>query len=156
MTRLPQSPVCSAGNTSTSFGQYLSGVGSAATMFGQFASGLGPDNLTFGPGSVQSQMMSSSPGIAQAVNAYSNGNPVGTYVFGLGGLWAAGANPIQQFVGSYAYSVSPTTGGLNITLSNYTSVHSGSYHPLPSHQRSTFGPMGTTHQTYQVFVPCHN
>jgi hypothetical protein len=125
-------------------------------MFGQFLTGTGPSDLMFGPGSVESQMMASSPGITQAINDYNNGKPTGTYIFGLSGLWAAGANPIQQFVGSYSYSVSPATGGLNATLSNYTSVWSGSYHLLPSHQRSTFGPMGTTHQTYQVFVPCRN
>ena len=147
---------CSAGSTSTSFSQYLNGVESTAWMFGQFLTGTGPSDLTFGAGSVESQMMASSPGITQAINAYNNGQTTGLYTFGLSGLWAAGANPIQQFVGSYTYTVSPTTGGLNITLSNYTSVWSGSYHQLPSHQRSTFRPMGTTHQTYQLFVPCHN
>jgi len=59
-------------------------------------------------------------------------------------------------VGSYTYTVTPTYGGLYLTLSNYTSVWSGSYHQLPNHERSSFGPMGTTHQTYQVFVPCTN
>jgi RHS repeat-associated protein len=152
----PQSPVCSAGNTSTSFGQYLSGVGSAATMFGQFASGLGPDNLTFGPGSVQSQMMSSSPGVTTAVNQYlGGGGPTGLYTFGLSGLWNAGFNPIQQYVGSYTWSVAPTNGGLMVSLSNTTSVWSGSYHLLGNHSRSSFGPFGNTHQTYRVFVPCH-
>jgi hypothetical protein len=49
-----------------------------------------------------------------------------------------------------------TAGGVpNVTSSNHTSVHSGSYHLLPSHKRSTFRAMGTTHQTYQVYVPCH-
>ena len=150
-----QGSTCSAGNSSTSFGQYLSGVESAASMFGEFLTGTGPSDLTFGPGSVNSQMMASSPGITQAINAYNNRKPTGLYTFGLSGLWNAGANPIQQFVGSYRYSVVPTNGGLDVTLSNYTSVRSGSYHLLPSHQRSSFGPMGTTHQTYEVFVPCH-
>lgn len=63
---------------------------------------------------------------------------------------------MQQFVGSYDYSITPGKGGLNLTLSNDTSVHSGSYDQIESHERSSFGPMGTTHQTYQVFVPCHD
>ncbi len=91
---------CAAGTTSSSFGQYLSGATSATSMFGEFLSGLGPDNLTFGPGSVESQMMASSPGVANAVNQYTSGGPsTGLYTFGLSGLWNAGFNPIQQFVG---------------------------------------------------------
>lgn len=125
-------------------------------MFNEFVTGLGPSNLTFGPASVESNMMASSPGITQAINTYNSGLATGHYDFGLKGLWDAGTNPIQQFVGSYDYTISPTAGGLNITLSNYTSVWSGTYHLLPSHKRSTFRPMGTTHQTYEVFVPCHN
>ncbi len=135
---------------------YLRALGSVESMFGQFLTGTGSSDLTFGPGSVQSQMMASSPGVTQAVSNYlSTGKPTGLYTFGLSGLVNAGANPIQQFVGSYTYTVTPANGGLNVTLSNYTSVKSGSYHVLPSHQRSSFKPLGTTHQTYQVFVPCH-
>jgi hypothetical protein len=97
------------------------------------------------------------PGVTQAVNAYlSTGATKSLYTFGLGGALDAGYNPIQQFVGSYTYTVAPTKGGLNVTLYNETSVWSGSYHIVPSHLRSTFGPFGTTHQTYQVFVPCHS
>ena len=48
-------------------------------------------------------------------------------------------------------------GPRDVTLSNYTSVHSGSCPPAAQvTKRSTFRPMGTTHQTYQVFLPCHN
>jgi RHS repeat-associated protein len=135
--------------------QYYLGAASVHTMFSQFASGWGPSNLTFGPGSVQSQLMASSPGVTSAVNGYlSTGQSSGLYTFGASAVIAAGINPIQQFVGSYRYNITPGNGGLNVTLSNYTSVRSGSYHRLPSHQRSSFGPFGTTHQSYQVFVPC--
>jgi RHS repeat-associated protein len=146
-------PPRSASSSSGGVSQYITGVASTALMFGQFLTGYGPSDLTFGPGSVESQMMASSPGITQAINDYSNGKPTGLYTFGFSGLVAAGANPIQQFVGSYTYTVTPGNGGLNVTLSNYTNVWSFSYHHLPSHSRSTFRPMGTTHQTYQVFMP---
>ncbi|MGH9581487.1 MAG: hypothetical protein ACRD4O_00945 [Bryobacteraceae bacterium] len=147
---------CSPQAASGGVSQYLQGVFSAASMTGQFLTGTGPINRTFGPSSVESQMMASSRGIAQAINDYNNSKPTGTYIFGFSGVVAAGFNPIQQFVGSYSYSVSPTPGGLKVTLSNYTSVWSGSYHGLPSHQRSSFAPLGTTHQTYRILLPCHN
>jgi hypothetical protein len=99
--------------------------------------------------------MASSPGVGNAISGYlSTGKTSGLYTFGLTGLGAARLNPIQQFVGSYTYKIAPVDGGLNINLSNYTSVKSGSYHLLPSHDRATYASMGTTHQTYQVFVPC--
>jgi hypothetical protein len=154
----PQQPLipCSAVPVSGGLGQYLSGVGSAEQMLFEFATGLGPSDLAYGPNSVESQMMASSPGVTQAVNDYlSKGKPSGGYYFGLMGLVSAGINPIRQFVGSYTYNVTPTTGGLNVTLSNYTSFKSGTYHLGPSWDRSSFGPGGTTRQTYQVFVPCN-
>lgn len=101
-------------------------------------------------------MMSSSPGVAQAVSRYlTAGQPTGAYSFGLHGLVSAGLNPLRQFVGSYSYSVTSAPGGLMVILSNKTSFKSASYHLLPSHQRSSFPPMGTTGQTYEVFVPCN-
>lgn len=149
-------PACSASSTG-GVKQYVTAFADAAGMTFQFFSGLGGDDLLFGPGTAESQMMASSPGVTNAVNSYlSTGQTSGLYTFGLSGVAAAGANPTQQFVGSYTWSIASGNGGLNVTLSNYTSVWSGSYHLLPSHSRSAFAPTGTTHQTYQVFVPCHN
>jgi hypothetical protein len=147
---------CSAPAGSSGLGRYASGLASAVSMFSEFLTGLGPGNQTFGPASVESQMMSTSPGVSTAVNNYlAAGQTSGLYTFGLGGLWDAGINPIQQFVGSYRWNVVPTNGGLSVTLTNTTSVWSGSYHLLPNHSRSSFGPLGNTYQTYQVFVPCN-
>jgi hypothetical protein len=104
---------------------------------------------------MQSRMMASSPGVAAAVNSYlSAGKSSDLYDFGASQVLAAGINPIQQFVGSYTYNIQSVQGGLFLTLTNYTSVWSGSYHQLRSHQRSSFRPFGTTKQTYQVTVPC--
>ncbi len=154
--RPPQTQTCSVGNASASLGQWFWGVVAADHMFIDFATGLGPGNREFGPSSAPSQLMASSPGVTQAVDQYlSSGKPTGLYTFGLGGAWNAGLNPVQQYVGSYRWSVAPTNGGLLVTLSNTTSVRSGSYHLLPNHSRPEFGPLGNTHQTYQVFVPCH-
>jgi RHS repeat-associated protein len=92
---------CSAPAGSSGLGHYASGVASAISMFSEFLTGLGPGNQTFGPASVESQMMSTSPGVSTAVNKYLTiGQTSGLYTFGLSGLWDAGADPVQQFVGS--------------------------------------------------------
>ncbi len=125
-------------------------------MLGRFLSGLGNADRDFSPGSFESQLMASSSGVTRAVKSYlSIGKTSGNYNFRPAGPFVAGWNPMQQFVGSFHYSISPGEGGLNLTLSNDTSVHSGSYDRFESHERSSFRPMGTTHQIYQVFVPCH-
>lgn len=107
-------------------------------------------------------MMASSQGLEQAVDEHlSLGALEGHYDFGLSGLVDAGADPIQQFVGSYDWTVVPVSGGLNVTLTNSTSVKSALYHLAPvswNHARPYSGwmwysPMGTTYQTYEVFVP---
>lgn len=159
LKRAPQPSPCNASPAGSTggLGQYLSGLGSAALMLGQFVTGAGPRDVSFDPGSIESRMMASSPGVAEAVGGYFNyGQATGLYTFGLRGFLNAGTNPIQQFVGSYRYAVSPVEGGANVTLENSTSVRSGSYHLLQSHQRSSLPPMGTTHQTYNVFVPCQD
>src|SRR5437879_10649619 len=78
----------------------------------------------------------------------SSGRTSGSYNFLPTGPIVAGWNPMQQFVGSYDYTITPGNGGLNLTLSNYTSVNSGSYHQMDSHERSSLRSMGTVHQTY--------
>jgi RHS repeat-associated protein len=134
--------------------EYLGGVESAASMTGQFFTGEGPRDLVFGPESLESGMMASSPGVSRAVSDYyASGKTSGVYEFGATAVLAAGVNPIQQFVGSFSYSITPGTDGLHVTLQNYTSVHSLTYHIVPSWNRSTHPVMGTTHQTYELIVP---
>ncbi len=146
---------CSPGFPRAGVVDYLAGAASAAVMLGEFVTGLGPTTLTFGRNSAESRLMASSPGVANAVADYlASGKAKGVADFGLRGLLVANVNPVQQFAGSYSYQVTQASGGLNVTLYNETSVWSGAYHTLPSHARSTFRPMGTTSQYYQVFVPC--
>jgi hypothetical protein len=125
-------------------------------MTAQFFSGLGADNLLFGPDTVESQMMASSPGVTNAVNSYlSTGQTSGLYTFGLSGLYNAGLNPTQQFVGSFRWSITPGNGGLNLSLTNTTSFRSLTYDTGPQWQRGSLPtPMGNTHQTYNIFIPC--
>jgi hypothetical protein len=122
-------------------------------MTAQFFSGLGPTNNTFGTGSAVSQVMSQSPGVQDAINGYNLfGKTSGGYNFGVSGAFAAGNNIVAQFVGGYAYSISSASGGINLSLSNYTSFRSLAADIGPSWARPA--PMGTTHQTYNIFIPC--
>jgi hypothetical protein len=115
---------CRVGGT-PSHSQYASAFGSVAAMTAQFFSGLGPTNNTFGSGSAVSQVMAQSPGVQDAINGYNIfGKTSGDYSFGLSGAFAAGNNIVAQFVRGYSYSISPASGGINLSLSNYTvSVH---------------------------------
>jgi hypothetical protein len=137
--------------------QYVAAVVDAAGRTAQFFTGLGGDDLLFTPDTVESQMMACSPGVTNAVNSYlSTGQTSGLYTFGLSGLVAArAANPTQQFVGSFRWSITPGDGGLNISLTNTTSFKSLTYDRGPQWQRASVPtPMGNTHQTYNIFIPC--
>lgn len=147
---------CSASPASGGAKQWVTAFADAAGMTAQFFSGLGADNLLFGPDTAESQMMASSPGVTNAVNSYLNsGQTSGLYTFGLSGLANAGLNPTQQFVGSFRWSITPGNGGLNLSLTNTTSFQSLTYDRGPQWQRGSWPtPMGNTHQTYNIFVPC--
>jgi hypothetical protein len=149
---------CSGKGSSTTLADYAAGVESAGLMLGEFLSGLGRETSTYGPNSVESGMLESSVGVTNAVNSYlTTGQTSGTFEFTPPLRVAeAGINPMQQFVGSFNWKIAPTVGGLNITLTNRTSVWSASYHERHSHDRSTLRPGGNTYQTYEVFVPCGN
>jgi RHS repeat-associated protein len=150
--KAPSKGTCRVGST-PSHSQYASAFGSVAAMTAQFFSGLGPTNNTFGSGSAVSQVMAQSPGVQDAINGYNLfGKTSGGYNFGVSGAFAAGNNIVAQFVGGYSYSISSASGGINLSLSNYTSFRSLAADIGPSWARPA--PMGTTHQTYNIFIPC--
>jgi hypothetical protein len=141
---------CSAGSASA--GQYAAASAQVAAMTAQFFSGLGNANPTFGPGTATSQVMGQSAGVQDVLNQYYMlGRTNGLYSFGAVGYAQAGANPVAQFVGSFRWSIS---GGV-LSLTNTTSFKSLTYDAGPQWQRSSFAPMGNTHQTYQIGVTCH-
>lgn len=143
---------CRVGST-PSHSQYAQAFGAVAAMTAQFFSGLGPTSNTFGPNSAVSQVMAQSPGVQDAINAYNiNGTTSGAYSFGPSGAFAAGNNIVAQFVGGYSYSITSANGGINLALTNYTSFRSLAADIGPSWSRP--GPMGTTNQTYNIFIPC--
>jgi len=141
---------CSAGSASA--GQYVAASGQVAAMTAQFFSGLGSANQTFGPGTATSAVMGQSAGVQDVLNSYyMTGQTSGLYSFGAVGAASAGGNPVAQFVGSFRWSMS---GGV-LSLTNTTSFRSLTYDAGPQWQRSSFGPGGNTHQTYQIGVTCH-
>jgi hypothetical protein len=60
----------------------------------------------------------------------------------------SGLSPIQQFVGSYRYTITPVGDQLFYSLTNTTSFISVAYHIWPSIWNWHYGPMGNTNQTY--------
>jgi|SRR6266853_94268 len=75
--------------------------------------------------------------------------------FGLKGLWESGLDPTLQFIGSYNWSIAPNSDGTaTFNVTNDTSLTSLLYQAgVPSHSRGSFGPFGTTTQTYQWTEP---
>ena len=141
---------CTVGSASAR--QYAAATAQVAAMTAQFFSGLGNANQTFGPGTATSQVMAQSAGVHDALNEYyMTGATHDLYTFGGAGYVNAGANPVAQFVGSFRWSIS---GGI-LSLTNTTSFKSLTYDTGPQWQRSSFGPMGNTYQTYQISVTCH-
>jgi len=141
---------CSAGPASA--GQYIAATAEVDILSNEFGSGLGSANQTFGPNTATSAVMGQSAGVQDVLNQYYMlGRTNGLYSFGGVGYAQAGANPVAQFVGSFRWSIS---GGI-LSLTNTTSFKSLTYDMGPQWQRSSFGPMGNTHQTYQIGVTCH-
>jgi RHS repeat-associated protein len=135
-------------------------------MFWSWGSGNASPNTTYGPASDQSIDMMQSPGVANAVNYFAQKNagqcpnqwsPVTNYDynFGLKGLWQAGANSTQQFVGSYSVNVYPNAHGtLDVHVYNTTSMTSFFYGIYPNALNPPNGwPMGNASQEYVGVVP---
>jgi hypothetical protein len=70
--------------------------------------------------------------------------------FGFSGLWAAGGNSTQQFIGSYRVDITPTSDQHYNTfvVTNTTSATSFFYGAAPSWEREQFAPGGNMVQTY--------
>jgi len=104
--------------------------------------GTGPDTQVFGPGSSMAEQMRNAPKVLEALKAYDtknkNHNDCGckgaqaltNYKgnFGLPGLWNAGLNPAQQYIGSYRIDIFPLPECKKlIVLNNTTSFKSFAY-----------------------------
>jgi RHS repeat-associated protein len=138
---------------------YLGNVATAAGMTIDWALGTGSDNRTFVNDNVAKAFMNANR-VNEARNFYYNkysgakslaNTSVTGYKgsFGLSGLWNAGLDPIEQFVGTYRINVYNFSGNtLWFVLTNQTSMNSFLYDLGPSWQRSSWGPGGNMNQTY--------
>ena len=130
----------------------------ATIMFFQWAFGLGPTDRTFNDDRI-TKAMKDAAGVNNARNYfYSEVNAgrkkitdgVTNYgaSFGLKGLWQAGTDPIEQFVGSYNVNIASDGNLLTFTLTNTTSMTSILYGFGPSWSRSSWSPGGNMTQTF--------
>jgi RHS repeat-associated protein len=135
-------------------------------MFWAWVFGTAPPNTLYGPNTNQSMDMMKSPGVAKAINYFNNKNagkcpnelaPVTNYgyKFGLKGLWQAGLNSTQQFVGSYSVDIFPNANGtLDVHIYNTTSMTSFFYGIYPNAWNPANGwPMGNASQEYVGAMP---
>lgn len=132
-------------------------------MTWDWLSGTGSVDRSFGPGSSPVTEMKNAPGVQAARDLFDRKNknnsncdcgeldPVTNFAasFGLKGLWSAGFNPTQQFIGSYRVDIFSYEGCKRlIIITNTSSFKSFGYGIAPDWSRDTFGPMGNMSQTY--------
>jgi len=74
-------------------------------------------------------------------------------IFGVTGLFAAGLDPVEQFVGSFPSAITSDGKTLTYTITNTSSFTSLMYGIAPDWSRSTLGPGGNMTQTYIFTEP---
>ena len=95
-----------------------------------------------------------SEGIVNArFNFYAHGVTTDRYDFGIEALMYAGFDPIEQFTGSYSYSIEVRGNNLQYTITNTTSFASFLYHLWPYEWNWNYGPMGDFQQQYIFTEP---
>ena len=139
----------------------------AIQMTKEWLTGSGPDQRDFGPGSI-SENLEDAWRVNEARDYFYNkykGQPfslsqtVENYKgsFGLTGLFKAGLDPVEQFIGSYRLDISANPGGmLRFQATNTSSFESFLYGIGPNWERSSLGVMGNTRQTYTWYEPAAN
>ena len=154
--------------SSASAGQYVAATAQVAKMTAGFFSGLGPDQYTFGSGSAVSQVMAQSTQFQNVLNQYYMVGTTSNWEgFGAFGFAQAGSNPVAQFLGSFRWSITPTSAGINVTITNTTSFHSLMLDHGPAYERFPIimpptlpgptvypSPMGNVRQTITIQVVC--
>jgi hypothetical protein len=73
--------------------------------------------------------------------------------FGISGLFAAGLDPMEQFVGSFSPAITSDGTTLTFTISNTSSFRSLMYGIAPDWSRSVWRPGGNMTQTYIFTEP---
>ena len=148
-------------------------VESVVRMTIEFLTGNGPQSYAFGPDTPESRGMAQSATTQRALDQWyqkNAGADPGSLTpmtdvdpgFGVGGLIAADANPIEQFVGNATYTITPDAarGVLAVHVWNRTSITSLLYGEGPSYERHSAArpigaaaPGGNTVQDYDFEIP---
>jgi RHS repeat-associated protein len=137
-----------------------------AQMTASWATGQAPANQGYGPSTNQTQDMMQSPGVQKAIAAFNskyagqapNSQQSLTHYdvpFGLSGLWNAGTNSTQQFVGTYSVDIYGNSNGtISVQVNNTTSMTSLLYGMYPNALNPPNGyPMGNSSQMYYWTQP---
>lgn len=83
--------------------------------------------------------------------------------FGASGYVKGGLNPVAQLLGSFQWDIAPTSGGINVNITNVTSFHSLMLDHGPAYERFpmmvgstiTPSPMGNVRQTITIRAGCY-
>ena len=140
---------------------WLEGSARSAGMFFQWTTGTGDEYREYGPEDIQTRNMMDSSGVNEARSRFYAKNSgkcsesweseTYDYQFGLNGLWRAGLDPTEQYVGGYTVQVtSQPDGTVKYEVENRTSLPSFLYHlpGIPDYGRSDFQFAGNMFQTY--------
>jgi hypothetical protein len=138
----------------------LKGWGESLAMFSDWALGRGDVKRTFTQCSPQVQNMADAYGVGKARDLiyeknsglpYEEWTPVRNFraSFGVSGLFSAGIDPTEQFVGSYRVEIFPQENKiLRFEVTNITSMESFLYGAGPAYERSGLGYGGNMGQEY--------
>jgi len=133
---------------------WLRNVATAMGMTTMWATGIRYNAQYVYTNNEVANAMRNSPGIVNARNNYySSGKTFGNYNFGLPGLICAGIDPIEQFIGSYSYTITTDERNLTFTIKNTTSFSSAAYHITPYSWNWNSGPMSDYMQIYTFTEP---
>lgn len=146
------------GQSAQGGGDWLKNIGTAASMFSDWVTGSGSEKRVFA-NDAATRAMRNAYRVNKAreffYNKYKGQTDLdGAYVvnykgsFGLLGLVRAGADPIEQYVGSCTINILCDGQDLYFILKNNTSFESFFYGLGPDWNRSTFGPGGNMYQYY--------
>ena len=131
-------------------GNWWDNVNTSANMTYLWLTGTGADigTVTFDSDRVANALRNSAGMDKARREFYDQGRTSYIYTFGIFGPLRAGLDPIEQFVGSFAWKARVVGNELEFTLTNRTSLYSGSYHIWPQKWNPTKGPMGNFEQKY--------
>ena len=91
--------------------------------------------------------------IYNGVTNFQGEERIGGGNFGFKGIYKAGLDPIEQYIGGYRWDATVIGNKLQFTISNRTSLRSAAYHLWPEKWNPTKGPMGNFYQIYTFREP---